>query len=162
MEKSLKIRWLSIVGFVALCIWFFWPPEEKINLGLDLKGGTYMVLEVDVSKVKKKDIPVVVDGTVKVLKNRIDPEGIREIEIRSHGNRIYIQIPKVKDISKIRERIQKTALLEFCLVNENPEDLERARNGEKIPGYRLAKFMKSDLDNESAEEDILILSLIHI
>ncbi len=157
MEKSLKLRWLFIIGFVALCIWFFWPPEEKINLGLDLKGGTYMVLSVDVNGIDKKDIPVVVDGTVKVLKNRIDPEGIKEIEIRSHGNRIFIQIPKVKNISAIRERIQRTAVLEFCLVNENPDDLQRARNGEKIPGYRLAQYMKSDVDSEGSEErDILI------
>ena len=43
-----NIRWRLgvIVAVIALSVWGFYPPSEKINLGLDLKGGVHMVLRV--------------------------------------------------------------------------------------------------------------------
>ncbi|MBN1522001.1 MAG: protein translocase subunit SecD [Candidatus Aureabacteria bacterium] len=159
MDKTLKFKWTLIVVIIGVCIWLFWPPQEKLNFGLDLKGGTHMILEVDTTGIDQKDVSGVVDGTRRVLKNRIDPEGIRELEIRSYDNRIFIQIPDIKDIDKVRSRIHQTALLEFCLVNNNPEDIKKARSGENVPGYRLATFMESEAkDSERDEEDILIKS----
>jgi protein-export membrane protein SecD/preprotein translocase SecF subunit len=48
MNKSLLWRGLLILGVTLICGFLVWPPKEKIKLGLDLRGGTHMVLQVKV------------------------------------------------------------------------------------------------------------------
>jgi preprotein translocase subunit SecD len=43
---SLRTKLLIIAGVIALAVFAFYPPEQKINLGLDLKGGVHLVLRV--------------------------------------------------------------------------------------------------------------------
>lgn len=43
---SLRTKLLIIVGVIGLAVWAFYPPDKKINLGLDLKGGVHLVLRV--------------------------------------------------------------------------------------------------------------------
>ncbi len=43
-----KIRWkiILVAAVIALAVFLAYPPGEKINLGLDLRGGMHLVLEV--------------------------------------------------------------------------------------------------------------------
>ena len=50
MRRYDKWIMLLIVGIIALAVWAILPPGEKINLGLDLRGGMHLVLEADESK----------------------------------------------------------------------------------------------------------------
>jgi preprotein translocase subunit SecD len=43
---SLRTKLLIILGVMGLSVWGFYPPDKKINLGLDLKGGVHLVLRV--------------------------------------------------------------------------------------------------------------------
>jgi preprotein translocase subunit SecD len=43
---SVRLRLLIIAAVVALSVWALYPPAEKINLGLDLRGGLQLVLRV--------------------------------------------------------------------------------------------------------------------
>ncbi|MGH9348462.1 MAG: protein translocase subunit SecD [Vicinamibacterales bacterium] len=43
---SLRTKVLIIAGVIGLAVWGFYPPGEKVNLGLDLKGGVHLVLRV--------------------------------------------------------------------------------------------------------------------
>ena len=46
MAKNIRWKLLIIVGVIALAIFAFYPPDRKILLGLDLKGGVHLVLRV--------------------------------------------------------------------------------------------------------------------
>ncbi len=46
MNKNLRWKLIVIVGVIALAVWGFYPPSQKVNLGLDLKGGVHLVLRV--------------------------------------------------------------------------------------------------------------------
>ena len=46
MMKDMKWRLIIIAAVIGLSIWSFYPPGEKVRLGLDLKGGVYLVLRV--------------------------------------------------------------------------------------------------------------------
>ena len=46
MAKNLRWKLLIIVGVVALAVLAFYPPSQKVRLGLDLKGGVHLVLRV--------------------------------------------------------------------------------------------------------------------
>ena len=43
---SVRVRLLIIAAVVAISIWSVYPPDRKIALGLDLKGGVELVLRV--------------------------------------------------------------------------------------------------------------------
>jgi len=95
---------------------------KSLKLGLDLKGGTHLLLEVDASKLDEKTtIKDAVDRAVEVMRNRIDQFGVSEPLITKQGDKwIVIQLPGIKDPARAKELIGKTALLEFCLVNTDP------------------------------------------
>lgn len=50
MNKNTKWKVLITVALVALAIWKLYPPKKTIKLGLDLKGGMYLTLQVDMLK----------------------------------------------------------------------------------------------------------------
>ncbi len=46
MTKNLRWRLLAIIAVVALGVWMIYPIDQKVRLGLDLKGGVHLVLRV--------------------------------------------------------------------------------------------------------------------
>ncbi len=52
--KDFFIRILTIIGLTAISLLYIFPFQEKINLGLDLKGGMYIVLKADTSKIPER------------------------------------------------------------------------------------------------------------
>ena len=46
MLKNVRTRLSLTALVVGLAVWAFYPPDKKINLGLDLKGGVHLVLRV--------------------------------------------------------------------------------------------------------------------
>jgi protein-export membrane protein SecD len=176
------------------------PVKSKINLGLDLQGGLYMVLGIDFNKVYRDEMvgyarkaqatlkdagiestigsldasdlvdpkhtivlakesdrdaakdklrefynyplrltkdegvtlqyglgrdfireieDTALSKSIEVIRNRIDEFGVTEPEIVSQGrDRIVVQLPGVKDISRAKDLIGRTAKLEFKFVND--------------------------------------------
>ena len=46
MAKNLRWKILVILAVIGLSVFAFYPPDQKIKLGLDLKGGVHLVLRV--------------------------------------------------------------------------------------------------------------------
>jgi preprotein translocase subunit SecD len=46
MSKNLRWKLVTIVAVVGLAVWAFTPPQDKVRLGLDLKGGVHLVMRV--------------------------------------------------------------------------------------------------------------------
>src|SRR5687768_18535194 len=46
MMKDVRWRLTLTALVIGLAVWAFYPPHQKINLGLDLKGGVHLVLRV--------------------------------------------------------------------------------------------------------------------
>ena len=78
-----------------------------------------------------------VDQALETIRNRIDQFGVSEPDIRpQQGNRILVQLPGVKDAQRAVNIINKTALLEFKLVDED-NSLEDALKGNAPAGSRI-------------------------
>ena len=45
-NKNLNWKLLGILAVVALAVFAFYPPQQKVKLGLDLKGGVHLILRV--------------------------------------------------------------------------------------------------------------------
>lgn len=144
MPKNLKIKFLFIILLVIFCSWVIYPLNEKIILGLDLQGGTFLTLQVDMSKFPKNvkgDLRSdTVERTVEIIRKRIDNSGLKEPSITRQGaDRIIVQMPGVTDRKRMRDLIGKTAQLEFKLVNDDSEKMNEALAGDVPVGYELTK-----------------------
>lgn len=129
---------ISIISLLKI------PPfTQGLKLGLDLKGGMYILARVDTSKLNKDEIKGATERAIEVIRNRIDQFGVSEVLIQPQGNNyILIQLPGAMDKEK-RERalkiIKSTAYLEFKLVEEDKKKLELAAKGELAEGVEVRK-----------------------
>ena len=101
------------------------------------QGFTMAYFETRVKSLKTQ----VIDQTIEVIRNRIDEFGVSEPLISTQGEeRILIQLPGIKDSAQAKELIQRTAKLEFAVVNEEfPPDKIQAliTKAEKRGKYSL-------------------------
>jgi preprotein translocase subunit SecD len=86
-----------------------------LTLGLDLKGGSQLLYEADLSQ---KDPSVsneeAMSAVVEKIQRRINQYGTFESTIQKQGtDQILVQLPGVEDISEAINLIGKTALLDF-------------------------------------------------
>ena len=68
MAKNLRWKLLVILGVVALSVWSFYPPDRKVRLGLDLKGGVHLVLRVQTDDALKLETQTTADRLAEQLK----------------------------------------------------------------------------------------------
>src|SRR5688572_12184848 len=68
MAKNLRWKVITIVGVLALAIFAFYPPQEKIRLGLDLKGGVQLVLRVHTDDALRLEAQTTADRLAEQLK----------------------------------------------------------------------------------------------
>ncbi|HDN86648.1 MAG TPA: protein translocase subunit SecD [Candidatus Omnitrophica bacterium] len=136
--KDFRLRVIIILGIVILSFFYIWPLTTKINLGLDLKGGMYVVLKVDTSKVPKEKIAQATEVALEVIRNRIDEFGVKEPSIQIQGkDSILVQLPGVVDRERVLKIIGQTAFLEFKLVEDDEKKLKQALEGNIPEGYEL-------------------------
>ncbi|MEJ5378038.1 MAG: protein translocase subunit SecD [bacterium] len=235
MKIDIRWRGLSILVVLLLCIFFVGPslvndlPEfwkknsRKISLGLDLRGGAHLLLQVKVEEAVKnsvvqisgdlKDLLVkdkvrfarleakdreleivllkpeqepdlinivsrqypglkrvssapeegklrvrfqisqeeadrirenAVRQAVETIRNRLDPEGVKEHDIVAQGeDRILVQLPGVEDVEHAKEMIKRVALLEFKIVDRE-HSLEDALRGNVPPDSEILYTSKVD------------------
>ncbi|MFA5004546.1 MAG: protein translocase subunit SecD [Candidatus Omnitrophota bacterium] len=147
MKRNLLYRILLILGVVIGCVYFSFPLNKRINLGLDLQGGMHLLLKIDTSHLTGQAKLDACDRAVEVIRNRIDEFGVRETSIQKQGDdEIVVQLPGVTDRQRAIDIIGKTAMLEFKLVSDDPEKLRAALAGTVPEGYELKHITD---DNES-------------
>lgn len=108
--------WRALVSFgvVGLALWAAISTAPR--LGLDLKGGTQIVLETQDSERVRADAGST-DRALEVLRGRVDALGVTEPTLaRSGDRRIIIELPGVQDPREAAEVIGQTAQLGFHVV----------------------------------------------
>lgn len=94
--------------------------DRALKLGLDLRGGMDIIMEVDKSKLTEEEAKGAVDRAIQVIRNRIDQFGVSEPKVEKLGSdRIAVKLPGVVDSERAKSLIGKTAQLEFRIVAEN-------------------------------------------
>jgi preprotein translocase subunit SecD len=193
---SLRTKILIILGVIGLSVWAFYPPDKKVNLGLDLKGGVHLVLRVHTDDALRLETettverlrerlatanvtvgnlaatsstsftvsgvtndqgfrPVAADvaetiynrssgagsysytmkpnianqlrdeavtQALQTIERRVNELGVAEpiVAKAGAGDQILVQLPGVTDVTRAKEIIRSTALLELKLVEQGP------------------------------------------
>src|SRR6202011_873117 len=149
-----------VMLLVAFSIATIWPPREKIQLGLDIQGGTsFLIRLMGGDKEVNKGM---LDQAVEVIRKRIDYFGVSEPVISPVGNdRILVQIPGL-DTAKIqeaREQLSRVAKLEFRLVYpDNGQRLQEIDAGQQVipPEYRIETYKHAERGKKAQEERLLV------
>ena len=117
MNTKLILRLLFVIAIFIVSLYY--SLVKPIKLGLDLKGGAYVVLEaVDDGKTKiDKDA---MNRLIEVLDRRINGIGVAESVIQKAGDRrVIIELPGLQNTEDAINLIGKTALMEFKLKNDD-------------------------------------------
>ncbi|WGP13666.1 protein translocase subunit SecD [Streptomyces sp. SH5] len=134
MTRATAVR--AVLAVAVLLVSVYITLTMSPRLGLDLQGGTRIVLQARDTATVEADRETT-DRTLEVLRQRIDSLGVSEPTLtRSGEDRIIVELPDVQDPRQATEVIGRTAQLTFHAVEgpgtDGPE--EKAPNGKAPDG----------------------------
>jgi SecD/SecF fusion protein len=114
--------------------------SKSMNLGLDLAGGTHIVVEIDRAQLNESAGRDVLDRSLEIIRNRVDQYGLSEPVITKSGdNRIVADLAGM-GAEDARRLIGATAMLEFKLVAE-PEEIRATLN--RVDAFLASRQQKA-------------------
>ena len=122
MFKTVRGRLITIILIVAVAGWQLY--SNGLKLGLDLKGGMHLALEVDdpdntLTTKAKSDM---MDRVEKIVRTRINEFGVQEPLVQKEGNdRLIVELAGISDPDEAKGIIEKQAYLEWKLVQPTAE-----------------------------------------
>ena len=147
-------------------MWAFWPgTDSSVRLGLDLQGGTQVILVpqpvVEGTEITDEQLA----QTVEIIRARVDGLGVAEAEVTTQGSgnsaAIVVSVPGLGQ-DRVVELVQRTALLNFRPVwnvlspfSIDPADADAAEGdaaeGDAAETEESADDSASDGEAQSAE-----------
>ena len=118
LEVSLSrhLVWRIFIVLAVLGSAVFLVTSREVRLGLDLEGGTQIVLQAQATESQQVDDDTL-SRTLEVMRRRVDEIGVAEPSLQSSGgDRIIIELPGVTDPEEALEVIGRTAQLRFHRV----------------------------------------------
>ncbi|MEY5025706.1 MAG: Protein translocase subunit SecD [Verrucomicrobiota bacterium] len=139
----------------------FLPPDEKIALGLDLKGGTSFLVQLKLdsedANAPKKVTPEMLDQAREVIRKRVDSMGTSEPIIAPAGeDRILVQIPGLSaaKLEEAKQQLYRPAKLDFKLVHPR-SDAILAGSMPLDPAYKIESHMAGH-GSQQIEEKLVV------
>ena len=161
---------VCVVAIIAIFLAFVKPLAFSIRQGLDLQGGTHVVLEAEDTDIAKVNDDAM-NRVVTIMEKRVNSLGLTEPIIQREGERrVIIELPGVKDPDAAIKTIGKTAMLEFkdeegntVLTGTDLKDAQAAtnqQNGQNVVNLEFSdegaqKF--ADLTTKNVGRTIAIL-----
>ncbi|MCI6869250.1 MAG: protein translocase subunit SecD [Selenomonadales bacterium] len=103
----------AIIIIIAVFAMFIEPLALSIRQGLDLQGGTHVVLEAEDTPTAQVNDDAM-ERVIRIMEKRVNELGLAEPIVQRQGaRRIIVELPGVKDPDKAIAVIGKTAMLEF-------------------------------------------------
>ena len=110
-----------LVLVAGLLTWAFWPGQSHTpRLGLDLRGGTQVILVPKPIGNSGPISDVALKQAVEIIRQRVNAFGVAEAEVTTQGSgssaAIVVSVPGVNQ-QQIADQIKQTALLDFRAVS---------------------------------------------
>ena len=154
MFENLKLRWFLIISVLIFSIWFIYPTysyyssntidkkelselqKESINLGLDLRGGLHIVLELD-EKSFLQNLAL-----LKGNKSQTDYESLLNVaEERSSVNKTNI-INELFNVAKIQKIKLNRYFSNLSKSSDNNEIIFQIKNQKKNAMNNILEIMR--------------------
>ncbi len=136
-----------LVIIIGLGVWALWPGTSHVpRLGLDLQGGTQVILVPNQAEGAGDITDEQLQQTVEIIRQRVNGFGVAEADVAIQGSgndaAIVVSVPGVNQ-REIAEQLSQTALLDFRPVSTivdpaiidttaaQPEDAANNNNNKK-------------------------------
>ena len=131
MERNFKWRLLIALAVLVVSLVYVFPsigpdlptwwhkilPTEKVHLGLDLRGGMHLILEVQTQKAVESSL----DRTAEELKFSLRKASIAIRGItRIEGDKLVIELTRQSDLEKLNKELDRN--FEYLVTKETVEE----------------------------------------
>ncbi len=166
--KNLTTRkkiWYAFLGILCLSLFSglidypkvpSWVPgssfwnKYNVQLGLDLRGGSHLVYQADVSGINQNEAPDALEGVRDVIERRVNYFGVAEPVVQTNkvGDnwRVIVELPGVKDVEEAIKLIGETPTLEFKEQGATPtvdtSSVDKVNEEIKIKAESVLKRVK--------------------
>lgn len=136
MKPRITLWLIIVIIFLALFIDIPFLPSVKIldkrisaprfplKLGLDLQGGTEVVLETNMDKIDPNNWDNALESAKNVIERRVNLYGVSEAVVQTSKigtqRRIIVELPGLRDSSSAAALVGKTAQLDFRELVSTP------------------------------------------
>ncbi|KKS80430.1 MAG: Preprotein translocase subunit SecD [Candidatus Beckwithbacteria bacterium GW2011_GWA2_43_10] len=148
--KKLWWRLWFILALTAVAIAVNLIPQYPLKTGLDLQGGTHLLLQADMGNIDPNDRTTALESVKQVITRRVDLYGVSEPMIQTSNfqddYRLIVELSGVKDVSEAISLIGQTAQLDFR------EDLEAT------PGAETFRFLPTGLTGKDLKKATVTFS----
>lgn len=160
MKTSWWVRFSALLVFVVLAVLVLlptvmkfdenghYPIKSKINLGLDLQGGLYMVLGIDFKKVYKDEVKTYARKVELLLKEQeivMSPGSLDETDQMDPKQTLIFT--KATDIELAKKKIKEFYVGNVRITKEDGNKLEIA----------LATIIKKQIEEQSVGKSIEVI-----
>ncbi len=130
--------------------------------GLDLSGGTSLVLQADMKDIVSSQRPAALDSAKTVIENRVNLFGVSEPLVQTvvagtNDYRINVELPGLTDINQVINLVGTTAQLSFYQEVASPSAKQLASGKvQQIPGlgfFQKTNVSGADLNSTSVTFD---------
>ena len=129
--------------------------DLTIRRGLDLQGGTHLVLRADMVNVPEDDRKEALEAAREAISRRVDLYGVVEPLIQSSQvrdeYRIIVELPGVKKMDDIVALIGKTAQLDFRELSEETKESTESAFSAQITDYKATGLTGGDLKKANVQ-----------
>lgn len=113
-----------VLALLVLMAYWAWPLNETVRLGKDLRGGFSLTYQLQIDPSMNAD--EVMETTITVLKDRVDPQGTMDMAIVPQGrDRIEITMPVPSDSVKAMRQNYLDKLDEIRALEISGRDIDR-------------------------------------
>jgi len=111
MKNKLILFWMIMAIVIASMVVIITKPTK---LGLDLVGGSRLVLEAQTTDTISQITPDMMASLHFAIENRVNKLGVSETVVQRSGDkRLVVEIPDISDLNQAKAYIGETAELDF-------------------------------------------------
>jgi preprotein translocase subunit SecD len=117
-------RWLLMLIAVLVAVSVYVLTQMPTKLGLDLRGGAQLTIQVSPSEAVKQITERDMEAVQKVIEKRINGLGVAESTVQLAGqDQLVVQLPGVSDPDQAERVLGGTAQLDFREQNEGTDQM---------------------------------------
>ena len=151
MKNKIIMFWVIVAIVVTSIAVILMKPTK---LGLDLVGGSRLVLEAQTTDQVKEITPDVMSHLQFAIEQRVNKLGVSETVVQQVGDkRLLVEIPAVTDLKEAKAFIGETAQLEF----KRPGKTEKGVVSWESTGLTGKDLSKSQLTTDSSGQWVVSL-----
>ncbi len=139
MKNKLVMFWAIVLIIIASIVTICVKPTK---LGLDLVGGSRLVLEAQTTDTISHITPDMMSSLQFAIENRVNKLGVSETVVQRSGDkRLVVEIPDVSDLNQAKAYLGETAELDFrkpVMKNDSEQWVSTGLTGKDLNSANLS------------------------